>query len=265
MLEDCNLVHMHADEKNQLQSVELTVNGNKETVNCKILITSGNVGVDDDNFCAIHKNGLVYNGRLIVDNKFRTTDNSIYAAGSLCEISHQYKSLSNGRCMRMDRNNGKEIGVALAKSVMSTSEDLHVEGLVEYEESFPEFKDPRGKGGMLPNKHFYYYIEMPKYALPKSFKDQVSNRPAIISNTDSHYIKFTFNNYGLVHSVTYFSQEAITVPSLWSFVGVSETYLNQLSSRFEAGIIPDIAEFLSENWAICLYHDWFKGFCKAMN
>lgn len=46
---------------------------------------------------------------------------------------------------------------------------------------------------------------------------------------------------------------------------MSETYLNKLSSRFDAGIIPDIAEFLSENWAICLYHDWFKGFCIDLN
>ena len=31
-------------------------------------------------------------------------------------------------------------------------------------------------------------------------------------------------------------------------------------SRYEKGILPDAAEFLSENWAIALYHDWFMEF-----
>jgi hypothetical protein len=165
----------------------------------------------------------------------------------------------------MDRNNGREVGIALAKSVMTTQDQLAAEGLVEYEESFPTFKEPRGKGGMLPGKYYYYYIEMPKFVLPKLFRDKVSNRPDVVSNTDTHYLKFSFNNYGLIHSVTYYSQEQVTVQSLASFVGIPETYLNKLSSRFEAGVIPNVAEFLSENWAIALYHDWFKGFCASVN
>lgn len=31
-------------------------------------------------------------------------------------------------------------------------------------------------------------------------------------------------------------------------------------SRFKNGLIPNIAEFLSENWAIALYHEWFSEF-----
>jgi hypothetical protein len=65
---------------------------------------------------------------------------------------------------------------------------------------------------------------------------------------------------GLIEAVTYFSKEAVEVQSLWSFVGLSETYLNKLTTRFQSGIIPDVAEFLSENWAIALYHDCFVDF-----
>jgi pyruvate/2-oxoglutarate dehydrogenase complex dihydrolipoamide dehydrogenase (E3) component len=88
IIENVSLVSVNSDDKNQLQSVELMTDKWSKSFNCKILITSGKVSVDEDNFNSIHKNGLVYNGRLIVDNKFRTTDPSIYAAGSLCEISH---------------------------------------------------------------------------------------------------------------------------------------------------------------------------------
>lgn len=45
-----------------------------------------------------------------------------------------------------------------------------------------------------------------------------------------------------------------------SFVGLSEKYLNQLRTRFKDNLIPNISEFLSENWAMALYHEWFSEF-----
>jgi hypothetical protein len=35
------------------------------------------------------------------------------------------------------------------------------------------------------------------------------------------------------------------VPSLNSFIGLSAEYLNKITKRNDAGLIPDIAEFLS--------------------
>ena len=52
--------------------------------------------------------------------------------------------------------------------------------------------------------------------------------------------------------------------SLVSFVGLSETYLNKLDSRFKNGLIPNVAEFFSENWAIALYHEFFSEFRAKM-
>jgi hypothetical protein len=37
-----------------------------------------------------------------------------------------------------------------------------------------------------------------------------------------------------------------------------------LTSRHENKIIPNAVEFLSENWAIALYHEWFGDFCLRM-
>merc|ERR1719313_1203697 len=65
---------------------------NEKEVPCKVLITAGHRDVDEDVFQSIHNNRLVYNGRLIVDKNFNTTDPSIFAAGSLCEFSGRYKS-----------------------------------------------------------------------------------------------------------------------------------------------------------------------------
>ena len=58
--------------------------------------------------------------------------------------------------------------------------------------------------------------------------------------------------------------EEVVLQSLWSFVGLHENYLNELTERYENGIIPNAVEFLSENWAIALYHEWFGDFCLRM-
>ena len=36
--------------------------------------------------------------------------------------------------------------------------------------------------------------------------------------------------------------------------------MNKLSDRFNSKLLPDVAEFLSENWAMALYHDKFAEF-----
>eukprot|EP00358_Blepharisma_japonicum_P002690 CAMPEP_0202952908 /NCGR_PEP_ID=MMETSP1395-20130829/41799_1 /ASSEMBLY_ACC=CAM_ASM_000871 /TAXON_ID=5961 /ORGANISM="Blepharisma japonicum, Strain Stock R1072" /LENGTH=536 /DNA_ID=CAMNT_0049664651 /DNA_START=980 /DNA_END=2586 /DNA_ORIENTATION=+ len=268
------LISINTDDKSNLQSITISYNEEEITVNCKVLVSAGRVDVDDEIFGAIHNNGLVFNGRVIVSNQFLTTDPSIYAAGTLCEFSQQFRSLSAGRCLRMDRYNGREIGVRLARSVLSMIELDSLQGLFEdLKDEMPYFYMPRGKGGMLPGNFHYYYIEAPKYAEPKIIKNNPKNREDVISDTihtdeegniKGHYIRFSFNNFGLVDSVTYFSKESVEVQSLWRFVGLSETYLNKLSQRFKNNLIPDVAEFLSENWAMALYHDWFAEFSNGV-
>lgn len=43
---------------------------NELEIECGVLITCGHRDVDNDVFQSIHNNGLVYNGRLIVDKNF---------------------------------------------------------------------------------------------------------------------------------------------------------------------------------------------------
>jgi hypothetical protein len=81
-----------------------------------------------------------------------------------------------------------------------------------------------------------------------------------IKEFKGHYIKFSIDPNGIIESVSYMGSEGVVVPSLMSFVGMSVTYLNKIMKRNDHGMIPDIVEFLSENWAICLYHELFSEF-----
>jgi len=43
-------------------------------------------------------------------------------------------------------------------------------------------------------------------------------------------------------------------------IGLPETALNNLASRFDENIVPDLPGFLRQNWAMALYHDRFNEF-----
>lgn len=85
-----------------------------------------------------------------------------------------------------------------------------------------------------------------------------------IKDFKGHYIKFSIDPNGMIEYVSYLGSENVVVPSLASFVGLSIQYLNKVCKRNDNGLIPDIVEFLSENWAICLYHELFSEFRHYM-
>jgi len=144
---------------------------NELEIECRVLITAGHRDVDQDVFHAIHNNGLVYNGRLIVDKSFQTTDPSIFAAGSLCEFSGRYKALSQGRPLRMDRYNGREMGSRLARSVFDIYDSqANQEGL---EDELPSFYLPQGQGGVIPGGLIYYHIKTTNPLMLDPTKDAV--------------------------------------------------------------------------------------------
>ena len=99
---------------------------------------------------------------------------------------------------------------------------------------------------------------------------EIENRGSLVCDNlnnetgKGHFIKFTFNSIGIIDSVTYMGTEEIILQSLWSFVGLQENYLNSLTKRYNEGIIPNVVEFLSENWAIAIYHEWFGDFCLRL-
>lgn len=138
------------------------------------------------------------------------------------------------------------------------------------EDELPTFYLPQGSGGILPNGLIYYNIRTTNPLVLRPGMPEIRNRRDLVCdnlNDESykgHFIKFSFNSIGLIDSVAYIGNEEVVLQSLWSFVGLHENYLNNLTSRYENGIIPNVAEFLSENWAIALYHEWFGDFCLRM-
>ena len=172
----------------------------------------------------------------------------------------------------MDRYNGREMGSRLARSVFDIYDPAlgNTADPSSLEDELPTFYLPQGQGGVLPGGIIYYNIKTTNPLILKPGFVEKKNRKDLVcdnlneENVKGHFLKFTFNSIGLIDSVTYMGNEEVILQSLWSFVGLHENYLNTLTSRYEKGIIPNVAEFLSENWAIALYHEWFGDFCLRM-
>jgi hypothetical protein len=117
---------------------------------------------------------------------------------------------------------------------------------------------PIGIGSSLFGDMVYYHIKRTDNSLPKIVLEKGVKTQDLISKNikgfKGHYIKFSIDPHGIIEYVSYLGSEQVVVPSLMSLVGLSIEYLNKVCKRNDNGLIPDIVEFLSENWAICLYH-----------
>merc|ERR1719253_911799 len=128
---------------------------------------------------------------------------------------------------------------------------------------------PIAKGGFLPgNLHYYRIHSCRRGDLQESSEtkaDQVIVTDTLdTTNGNGHFCRLTIDSFGKVDSITYLGGEELQVESLWSLVGLSETFLNHLYVRWRDGDIPDIVEFLTDEWATALFHDRFMDFCHQI-
>merc|ERR1711974_77796 len=95
-------------------------------------------------------------------------------------------------------------------------------------------------------------------------EDRVIVTDTLEPSGKGHFCRLTVDSFGKVDSITYLGGEELQVESLWSLVGLSETFLNHLFVRWKDKDIPDIVEFLTDEWATALFHDRFMDFCHQI-
>merc|ERR1719356_1647290 len=134
----------------------------------------------------------------------------------------------------------------------------------------PEFYMPIAKGGFLPGNLHYYRIHSCRRGDMQAEQTETKADQVIVTDTldttngKGHFCRLTIDSFGRVDSITYLGGEELQVESLWSLVGLSETFLNHLYVRWKDGDIPDIVEFLTDEWATALFHDRFMDFCHQI-
>ncbi|NXN94399.1 CFA61 protein, partial [Rhinopomastus cyanomelas] len=222
--------------------------------------------VDHDAFKAVNDACLVFDGRLVIDTRFRTNDASIRAAGPLTKYS---RSFYVGE-WTPSHVSSKEVGLELAASLLNLFDPAlkHCPEPPEgAERLIPTYRRCKVKGGVLPGG--YHYLHIAKPGMPRCLdSEQAScdNGMEVISGKarEGNYFRMHIDRYSLVDSITCLSKEPFPVSNYICLYGQHERLLNDLCYRWKEGQITDLYSYFREPWSMAIYHDRFIDLQKEL-
>ncbi|XP_049657073.1 cilia- and flagella-associated protein 61 isoform X1 [Accipiter gentilis] len=243
-----------------------TTNTKPFKLQCSAFFSFAYRAVDYETFKAINDACLVFDGRLVIDTKFRTNDVSIRAAGPLTKYSRRY-------CVdewTHSNFNSKEIGFELAASMLNLFDPTRKtfskppEGT---DRLIPMYKGCKIKGGVLPGGYNYLHISKPEIPIRLDLELALCDHGMeIITGEARHgnYFRMHINKYNMVDSITCFSKEPFPVSNYICLYGQHERLLNDLYYRWNEGQITDLYSYFREPWSMAIYHDRFIDLKKEL-
>ncbi|KAG7392452.1 hypothetical protein PHYBOEH_006367 [Phytophthora boehmeriae] len=270
-----------------------------ELLSCEWLLCCQHNDADPDVFRAVNESGLVYDGRLVVDGRMRTTDAHVLAAGTLCRFSRRFIT------SKLHENySSREGGELLARSLLRLLDPLGVPDIDEIPQPVsnapsakapmvppPEMEVPVVRCAVVPGGKHYVQISIPTLtntlalqALPTNTATRIqdvsliggdtdemevsgpsrpASRPATAASSSGRPTRYTcllFDDVGVLNRLEYLGDSAVPVRDLQNLVGLHESYLNSALASFTAGKVHDWVEFFAHPWTSALYHDRFPAF-----
>ncbi|NXQ57991.1 CFA61 protein, partial [Anthoscopus minutus] len=222
--------------------------------------------LDYETFKAISDACLVFDGRVVIDAKFRTNDDSIRAAGPLTKFSRRYFRDD----VTHSNFNSKEIGFELATSMRSVFDPIPQPSSEPPEGSdrlIPVYRRCKVQGGVLPGGYNYLHVSKPGIPMPLDVEhDPCDHGMEIVTGEASHgnYFRMHFNRYSVVDGITCFSKEPFPVSNYICLYGQHERLLNDLYYRWRAGQLTDLYSYFREPWSMAIYHDRFIDLQKEL-
>ena len=273
----CVLEDVLADADGNLSGGVFSEGGEKRDSDFEVLVCCAKADVDPDVFAAINESGLVYDGRLVIDGRFRTADPQIYAAGTLTKHSRRF-----GRKRPChDCYNSREVGQALAKALVEEVDPLAFPVPVNEntgEAIPPRFSNPRGVSACLPGGLYYTHLQCPPtYGSTSDEPSFEFGRECVTNPKDAlakvgggrgvglRYCRIVLDVHRRVASITYLGAQPVEDRNFAGLVGLQESYLNSLEHFYDKGTIPDLAKFLRDDWAVAVYHDRFCALCLSLS
>lgn len=227
----------------------------EEAIDYSLLVTGDVFDISYQVFRNIQDNGLVYNGRLIVQSNFQTIDEAIFGAGRICEFSQRYKSLSLGKSLRMDKYNQSEVGKAMAQSFVAkltgrpATEGLH------------NFQEPTGMSAKLLLGYHVVELEFP-YQGKAEPEGPGTNEVSDLLDDEARreYVLFGFDKHQVLRRFFYFGRREVNLEVIRNILGLHRSYFNNMFRHQANGSVVSLVDYLNEGWAKAIFHPMFGKF-----
>ena len=197
-------------------------------------------------FSSLNDSGIVYDGRIVVDGAFRTNDPNIYAAGTVAKLSRRY-----GHRVSFENYNSKECGVKLSESVSSLFLGTQVS------DNVAPLRASRVVGCDVPGDKMFLFAGVPTAMMSPSLQPPPGGVNLSTSSAGG-LMHICLDARKRVHSIAYLGLKEMQASKLANLVGLHSAYLNNLQANYEAGLVPDLVEFLNQPWAEMLHYDSFR-------
>ncbi|KAG5866672.1 hypothetical protein JTB14_013124 [Gonioctena quinquepunctata] len=226
----------------------------------------------------INNAGLVYDGRLVIDNKCHTNDPKIFGAGTLTKYSRKYYAPNMIHKFYNRVEIGHRLGLQIKDLLLPQKAkqagrreagwNFHIErgaSLVQ------RYVQPIMRYCRLPGGLFYFSVIKPGRRIPLETAISMENYGQVLITGNCRdvskqgYFQLHLNEFSRVETITCLTTFPIDIYNLFCLWGKHERLLNNMMLRFEMVMITDLFEYFKEPWAYALYHDKFNHLLDELN
>uniref|UniRef100_A0A3Q0S9P7 Cilia and flagella associated protein 61 n=1 Tax=Amphilophus citrinellus TaxID=61819 RepID=A0A3Q0S9P7_AMPCI len=227
-----------------LTSASFTTDAEPLHLQCGVFINLSNKGVDYDAFNSFNKSFLAFDGRLVINSSFNTSDSSIWAAGPVTKFSRSYYTDEWTHA----NFNSKEVGGGLASTLLALF-DPTVEPAEapppEANRLIPLYKQAKIEGGTLPGGYHYLHVSKPvklTSSLLVLLRVNLQDTGVVTGRAEGgNYFCLHLDCYELVEELTCLSLKPLPVSNYLSLYMKHQQLLGQLLSRYHQGLILHVS------------------------
>ena len=257
--------------------------GGADTAEFSMLVCAHTRTLDASLFAAVNDAGLPVDGRVVVDHRFKTTDDNIYAAGGVAKFSRRYKAPK-----LLQEHDAVEQGTLLAGTVLETLDPLRASGMADAAAAtgaapdalggsgapatdtwpvrrgpslLPKLVQPKQVVAWLPGGlrfvHYHKDADMGKAGSVELLTQAPPPPDGQVFTHDERCCRLLLDRYGYLVDLLYLGPQAVETQNMAAFMGRHASQLNSVVQDFASGRVKDLVAFLRGDWATAVVNDRF--------
>jgi len=194
---------------------------------------------------------LVYDGALVVEPDFATSNPFILAAGPMTK----YPRRLHADTWRHDQFSATDIGEAVAEEILTR---VGQGTKLSDQHQVPLFTGPLVEASQLPGGGYFLSIKPPpRDALSDGTKAKQARW--LFSLKDDTIAKIHINPFGMIDQMMFLSKSTpLPINNLVRIYGLHEKFVNSLVARYDEELVPCLLEHISTPACQAVTHDRFK-------